>query len=216
MEENKNIQESKPKRPQLLTILCILTFIGSGMGVMGFFTVAVEYEASIKALKVFQGMVTDVACTIGAAFQHVIVKDDEVIIARAPDVDLDHGCAAVEGGVDGVDGVLDVGVGRCIDVRGLAAGSQIICSLSPIGVHAAVGDDVQPVRGWGAGRLTPVEGLVEDKDDHGARGDEQDSLEQWISFRMALLAVVSRRPAGKGLMHSTVARHGVKVTPVPL
>jgi hypothetical protein len=52
MEESTHIQEPKPKRPQLLSILCILTFIGSGMGVMGFFAVAMNYNASMEALKV--------------------------------------------------------------------------------------------------------------------------------------------------------------------
>jgi len=52
MEENINIQEQKPKRPHLLSILCIFTFIGSGMGLLGFFAMSINYEASIEALKV--------------------------------------------------------------------------------------------------------------------------------------------------------------------
>ena len=51
MEEQQNIPESKPKRPQLLTILCILTFIGSGMGVFGFFMVAVNYENTMEIMR---------------------------------------------------------------------------------------------------------------------------------------------------------------------
>lgn len=51
MEDPTQNQETKPKRPQLLTILCIFTFIGSGMGVLGFFAVLVNYETSMEALK---------------------------------------------------------------------------------------------------------------------------------------------------------------------
>ena len=35
----------------MLTFLCIVTFIGSGMGVVGFFAVAIDYETSMEALK---------------------------------------------------------------------------------------------------------------------------------------------------------------------
>ncbi|MCK4570250.1 MAG: hypothetical protein KAT76_08160 [Bacteroidales bacterium] len=51
MEEQQNITESKPKRPQLLTILCILTFIGSGFGVFVFFIVAVNYEGTMEIMR---------------------------------------------------------------------------------------------------------------------------------------------------------------------
>ncbi|MEN8225387.1 MAG: hypothetical protein ABFS05_08510 [Bacteroidota bacterium] len=51
METSDNITDTQPKRPQLLTILCILTFIGSGMGVIGFLSVTVNYEASMEALR---------------------------------------------------------------------------------------------------------------------------------------------------------------------
>ncbi len=50
-EQKKEITEQK-KRPQLLSILCILTFIGSGFGVIGFLMVAINFEATIEALKV--------------------------------------------------------------------------------------------------------------------------------------------------------------------
>ncbi len=50
MEEQQSIPDSKPKRPQLLTILCILTFIGSGLGVFGFFMVAVNYENTMEIM----------------------------------------------------------------------------------------------------------------------------------------------------------------------
>lgn len=51
-EEQQNISGKSPKRPQLLSILCILTFIGSGFGVIGFLMVAINFEATIEALKV--------------------------------------------------------------------------------------------------------------------------------------------------------------------
>ncbi len=51
-EEQQNIPGKSPKRPQLLSILCILTFIGSGFGVIGFLMVAINFEATIEALKV--------------------------------------------------------------------------------------------------------------------------------------------------------------------
>ncbi len=51
MEEQQSIPESKPKRPQLLTILCILTFIGSGLGVFGFLIVAVNYENTMEIMR---------------------------------------------------------------------------------------------------------------------------------------------------------------------
>ena len=50
MEDQQNITEQK-KRPQLLTILCILTFVGSGLGVAGFFMVSVNFEATMEALR---------------------------------------------------------------------------------------------------------------------------------------------------------------------
>ncbi len=57
MEELQTIQEKTPKRPQLLSILCILTFIGSGLGVAGFLMVSINYEETMKAMKVlYSGM----------------------------------------------------------------------------------------------------------------------------------------------------------------
>lgn len=50
-EQKVEITEQK-KRPQLLSILCILTFIGSGFGVFGFLMVTINFEATIAALKV--------------------------------------------------------------------------------------------------------------------------------------------------------------------
>ena len=52
MEEQILIPDPRPKRPPLLTILCILTFIGSGMSFFGFLGVALSYEATMEALKV--------------------------------------------------------------------------------------------------------------------------------------------------------------------
>jgi hypothetical protein len=40
--------ESKEKRPQLLTILCILTFIGSGMNAFSNLVVFIFFDASMK------------------------------------------------------------------------------------------------------------------------------------------------------------------------
>ncbi|NQT78279.1 MAG: hypothetical protein HQ565_11225 [Bacteroidetes bacterium] len=51
MEQNNIHPESQAKRPQLLTILCIFTFIGSGMGVLGFFMVSVNYEATMETMR---------------------------------------------------------------------------------------------------------------------------------------------------------------------
>ncbi len=52
MEEQNNIIEPTPKRPPLLTILCVFTFIGSGMGLIGFLAVTLNYQTSMEALKV--------------------------------------------------------------------------------------------------------------------------------------------------------------------
>lgn len=38
------VQESKPKRPNLLGILCILTFIGSGMNIISSLMIALFYD----------------------------------------------------------------------------------------------------------------------------------------------------------------------------
>ena len=51
MEETKEIIDQKPKRPQLLTILCILTFIGSGISAMVYLMFSLYYDASIKMLE---------------------------------------------------------------------------------------------------------------------------------------------------------------------
>ena len=74
MEEKQQIQEQKPKRPQLLTILCILTFIGSGMGVIGYFAVSVYFEASINMLKVFYSDMPETAIILGAPREFFIIS----------------------------------------------------------------------------------------------------------------------------------------------
>jgi len=55
MEEipNQPEQAVKPKRPNLLTILCILTFIGSGMNFFSSIMIAAFYEAFTEVAKTF-------------------------------------------------------------------------------------------------------------------------------------------------------------------
>jgi len=56
-EYQKEDKTEQKKRPQLLTILCILTFIGSGLGTAAFLMVSINFEDTIKALKVlYSGM----------------------------------------------------------------------------------------------------------------------------------------------------------------
>lgn len=53
MEENNQIQEPKPKRPQLLSILCILTFIGSGLSAFSYLVFAVYYTDMIEIMQLY-------------------------------------------------------------------------------------------------------------------------------------------------------------------
>jgi len=55
MEENTLSQptETKPKRPNLLTILCILTFIGSGMNLFSSLVIAGFYDIFVEIAKEF-------------------------------------------------------------------------------------------------------------------------------------------------------------------
>jgi hypothetical protein len=53
-EENRNPARQQ-KRPPLLSILCILTFIFSGMSVIGFFAVSVNYEQSLEVMRTVYG-----------------------------------------------------------------------------------------------------------------------------------------------------------------
>jgi len=52
MEDTQNITNNKPTRPTLLTVLCILTFIGSGISTVSFFMVSVLYEPIMEQFKV--------------------------------------------------------------------------------------------------------------------------------------------------------------------
>lgn len=74
MEETQKIQEQKPKRPQLLTILCILTFIGSGISVAGFLMVSVNFEVSIEMLKVLYADMPETAFLLEAPRDFFIIS----------------------------------------------------------------------------------------------------------------------------------------------
>ncbi|MCK9421778.1 MAG: hypothetical protein M0Q38_04210 [Bacteroidales bacterium] len=47
------LPETKPKRPNLLTVLCILTFIGSGMNMLSSLIIAGFYDTFIEVVQVF-------------------------------------------------------------------------------------------------------------------------------------------------------------------
>ncbi|MCD4725145.1 MAG: hypothetical protein K8R63_09915 [Bacteroidales bacterium] len=66
MEENQHSPDTQPKRPQLLSILCIFTFIGSGMGVLGFFMVSVNYEATMEAMRIVYADMPEVSFLLAA------------------------------------------------------------------------------------------------------------------------------------------------------
>lgn len=53
MEEANQIQEPKPKRPQLLTILCIVTFIGSGLAAFSYLVFAAYYTDMIELMEIY-------------------------------------------------------------------------------------------------------------------------------------------------------------------
>lgn len=74
MEEQQTIQEKTPKRPQLLSILCILTFIGGGLGVAGFFMVSINYEETMKALKVLYAGMPEVSYLLEAPRDFFVVS----------------------------------------------------------------------------------------------------------------------------------------------
>lgn len=74
MEENINLQEQKPSRPKMLTILCILTFIGSGMGLIGFFAMSINYEASMEALKVLYADLPEASFLLDAPRDFFIIS----------------------------------------------------------------------------------------------------------------------------------------------
>jgi hypothetical protein len=52
MEEQQDIHKEPQKRPVMLTWLCILTFIGSGLGVAGFLAASVNYEQTMEVFRV--------------------------------------------------------------------------------------------------------------------------------------------------------------------
>lgn len=74
MKEDQTIQAPKPKRPQLLTILCILTFIGSGISAAGFFAVSIDYETSMEILELFYADMPEAALIINAPRDFFIVS----------------------------------------------------------------------------------------------------------------------------------------------
>jgi len=47
------LPETKPKRPNFLTVLCILTFIGSGMNMMSSMIIAGFYDTFVEIIQVF-------------------------------------------------------------------------------------------------------------------------------------------------------------------
>ena len=58
MEEIKLLPDQKPKRPQLLTILCIFTFVHGEAAdffnsFVGFLGMSLQYKESMEALKIF-------------------------------------------------------------------------------------------------------------------------------------------------------------------
>lgn len=51
MEEEQNVEQSKAIRPQQLTILCIITFISSGLYALFFLLISNDYQEMIDALR---------------------------------------------------------------------------------------------------------------------------------------------------------------------
>ncbi len=56
MEEMNNLPQAKPARPTLLTVLCILTFIGSGLSLILFLLTAALFGVMVDYLKSIPGM----------------------------------------------------------------------------------------------------------------------------------------------------------------
>lgn len=50
----------------MLSILCILTFIGSGFGVLGFGLTAINYESNMEALRVVYGNMPEASFLLNA------------------------------------------------------------------------------------------------------------------------------------------------------
>jgi hypothetical protein len=56
MEEMNNVPQAKPARPTLLTVLCILTFIGSGLSLLLYLLAAVMFGVMADVLASIPGM----------------------------------------------------------------------------------------------------------------------------------------------------------------
>lgn len=69
-------QETTPaqKRPTLLTILCILTFIGSGMGTFSFFFMSVAYDLLIEQLAVLYANIPEANFLIEAPRHFFVIS----------------------------------------------------------------------------------------------------------------------------------------------
>lgn len=60
MEENNPIQQTTPARPQLLTILCILTFIGSGLSSFSYLAFTVYFKDMQEILNIYYANMPEV------------------------------------------------------------------------------------------------------------------------------------------------------------
>jgi len=72
-EPNKDRPEQE-KRPQLLTILCILTFIGSGLSVAGFMMVSINFETTMEAIKVIYADMPEAAMLLNAPREFFLIS----------------------------------------------------------------------------------------------------------------------------------------------
>ena len=73
MEEQILLPDPRPKRPPLLTILCILTFIGSGMGFFGFLGGTLQYETTMEALKVIYADFPEASYLLNAPHKFFVI-----------------------------------------------------------------------------------------------------------------------------------------------
>lgn len=74
MNEQEQLQEKKPKRPQLLSILCILTFIGGGISALVFLWVAVNFETSMKIIETLSADMPEVSYILQAPRDFFVVS----------------------------------------------------------------------------------------------------------------------------------------------
>jgi hypothetical protein len=75
MQEEQSIEiTEQKKRPQLLTILCILTFVGSGSGVAGFLMVSVNFESTMEALKVIYANIPEAFVLLNAPREFFVIS----------------------------------------------------------------------------------------------------------------------------------------------